>query len=460
MPKTTKTRIGTHQNKSGKSNDRPDESNHIARNWIFTVPNWKDTDLMKLKIFAEESCNYMIIGKETGKTGLKHLQGFLQLKTKKRGQTVKNQSKVLKCWMGLANTVDKSIAYCSKEDPEPWTFGEPVYQEKAGGAKTKATWAQLNEDIKNGMSFEDCLSKYPSMVMQTRNAVMAECLRNAPKRNFKTCVHVYFGASGTKKTTRAVKELGGTPYIKAPSSKEWFDGYDGRSDVVLDEFRGGITLGGLLNMMDKFPSQVQVKGGMVNFAPRRMTITSNLHPDEWYKQETLETHSRAALWRRFNVVKEFKKTANGAIVEDVQPPLGLTMWNDGCICGKTMVEPKKLTLNSLGKQKAVLDLSNSSFLDDNLAQTSTSLQPPMKRKDQKDLQSMKVGGLTKQLDDLYPDEVIQKNKPKKPAEDPFEVVTISDSDDEDSSSVSDPIDSFGSDSEMSDDEEEISESLE
>lgn len=366
-----------------KNNTRPDESNHRARNWMFTLNNYKKDDLRKLKVYAGEKCKYMVIGKEVGKTGVPHLQGYLQLEKATGGQTIKNQSKVLKMWMGLANSPEKADKYC-KKDGDFWTSGKLDLKtpQQKGGSATKQTWRQLHDDIKAGMSFEDVREKYPSMVMQTRNAVMAECLANAPKRDFKTCVHVYFGESGTKKTTRATSEHVNPTYLKPPSSKEWFDGYNGRDDVILDEFRGGIQLGGLLSMMDQFQCRVQVKGGMVNFAPRRLTITSNLHPNDWYNQTTLDKHGLAALWRRFNVVKEFKKNANGSIVEDVSPPNGLTMWNDGCVCEKqknftrngtlilddsefvTVVEPEELPspplpnpkrrkLNPPGKKKIV-----------------------------------------------------------------------------------------------------------
>lgn len=449
MPKVIKQR-----NPAAQQNTRPDESNHKSRNWICTLNNWTEVEHAKLVAYFDDKAKYAVIGKEVGKTGVPHLQIYFQMKTPYSGQTIKNHTSK-RMWMGIANSPTKSRDYCTKDGDfiELGTFDAGRdSQGKAGGAKTKQTWKDLWSDIQSGMTFEDCCSKYPSMVMQTRNAVMAECLRHAPVRDFKSCVHVYFGHSGTGKTERAKQEAGKNAYVQTPSRKNWFDGYDGRKNVVVDEMRKGqFSLGSLLTMMDKYDSAVEVKGGMVNFAPKYFAITSNHSPDEWYSADVLDEESRKALWRRINVCKMVTKSGNTSKFEDYCPP-NMEMWHGGCICNQNVVEPAKLTLNSLGRQKAVLDLSNSSFLDEPLSQTSTSLLLPKKKKAQSSPPSKQVGVLTKELDDLY--------GPADPIpEDPFEVVTISDSDDEDSNE--DPIDSFDSDDPNNmDEDEEISESLE
>ena len=170
--------------------------------------------MAKLEVYASDKCDYMVVGKEVGKTGLKHLQLYMQLKKQTLGQTVKNQSKCLNMWMGIANSATKSRDYCMKEG-DYCEFGEfkdisaaVKAGSKKGGGATQSKWRALYDDIKLGMPYEEILEKYPTMVMQTRNAVIAECLKHAPKRNFKTCVHVYIGDSGAGKTTRARVDAG------------------------------------------------------------------------------------------------------------------------------------------------------------------------------------------------------------------------------------------------------------
>ena len=86
-------RLNEQQPQANLPNTRPDESNHRARNWICTLSGQDEVDQAKLQVYAAEHCKYMIVGKEVGKTGVPHLQIYMQLKKQTAGQTVKNQSK-------------------------------------------------------------------------------------------------------------------------------------------------------------------------------------------------------------------------------------------------------------------------------------------------------------------------------------------------------------------------------
>ena len=53
----------------------------LAVNWCFTLNNWNDQEYQRL---LEEPSYYTVIGKEKGKEETPHLQGYIQLKSKKR----------------------------------------------------------------------------------------------------------------------------------------------------------------------------------------------------------------------------------------------------------------------------------------------------------------------------------------------------------------------------------------
>lgn len=72
-------------------------------------------------------------------------------------------------------------------------------------------------------------------------------------------VYVFWGPTGTGKSRRAWDEAGPDAYPKDPRSKFW-DGYNGHSNVVLDEFRGAIDVSHLLRWFDRYPVLVEVKG--------------------------------------------------------------------------------------------------------------------------------------------------------------------------------------------------------
>lgn len=112
-------------------------------------------------------------------------------------------------------------------------------------------------------------------------------------------VVVYWGPTGVGKSRRAWDEAGMDSYPKDPRSKFW-DGYRNHQHVVIDEFRGGIDVAHLLRWFDRYPVIVEVKGSSVVLAARKIWITSNLDPREWYA--LLDKETLDALLRRLKIV--------------------------------------------------------------------------------------------------------------------------------------------------------------
>ncbi|AGS36215.1 replication-associated protein [Circoviridae 12 LDMD-2013] len=113
-------------------------------------------------------------------------------------------------------------------------------------------------------------------------------------------VYCFYGVSGSGKSRRAWDEAGVEAYSKDPRSKFWC-GYQGQSNVVLDEFRGGIDVAHLLRWFDRYPVRVEIKGSSVPLAAERIWITSNLAPLQWYPE--LDPLTYEALMRRLDVTE-------------------------------------------------------------------------------------------------------------------------------------------------------------
>lgn len=111
-------------------------------------------------------------------------------------------------------------------------------------------------------------------------------------------ISVFWGRTGTGKSRRAWDEAGMEAFPKDPLTKFW-DGYRGHAHVVIDEFRGKISIGHVLRWFDRYPVIVEVKGGSVVFSATTIWITSNLDPRLWYPEEDAETVN--ALMRRLNI---------------------------------------------------------------------------------------------------------------------------------------------------------------
>lgn len=80
--------------------------------------------------------------------------------------------------------------------------------------------------------------------------------------------------------------------------KEWFDGFIGQELALFEEYRGEINIGLFLQLLDRYPLRVPVKGGFTNWNPRYIYITSNVPYDKWYKD--LDVTSLEALRRRIH----------------------------------------------------------------------------------------------------------------------------------------------------------------
>jgi len=115
-------------------------------------------------------------------------------------------------------------------------------------------------------------------------------------------IFVFWGTTGTGKSRRAWEEATLLAYPKDPNSKFW-DGYSGQENVVIDEFRGAISISHMLRWLDRYPVIVEVKGSSCVFNARKIWITSNLDPKDWYENLDIETYN--ALRRRFTSVIHF-----------------------------------------------------------------------------------------------------------------------------------------------------------
>jgi len=113
---------------------------------------------------------------------------------------------------------------------------------------------------------------------------------------------VYCGRTGAGKSKKAWEEAGWGAYPKDPRTKFW-DGYRDHEHVVIDEFRGGIDIGHVLRWFDRYPVLVEIKGSSMPLVARKIWITSNLHPRDWYPGLDIETLN--ALLRRIKVTEFF-----------------------------------------------------------------------------------------------------------------------------------------------------------
>jgi hypothetical protein len=254
-----------------------------SKSWVFTINNPTDNQLPNE---WQEDVAYAVWQQEEGTNGTPHLQGYLQMKKRSRLSAMKKLSKTAH-WEMRRGTHEEALAYCTKEETRkmgPWTYGRATT--KSGqrndllALKTAMDAGQTEKEIATNPETFPVWAKY-FRAMERYNRLTGKKIRTWP-----TTTIVYWGPPGTGKSSRALVEGGEDAYwLPKPHShgSVWWDGYDGQEVVVIDEFYGWIPRDLMCRLSDRYPLFVETKGGSVPFLAKKIIITSNSHPDQWWK---------------------------------------------------------------------------------------------------------------------------------------------------------------------------------
>ena len=305
--------------------------NQRSREYVWTLPNYTPGDIAKIAEFSDEYCTYNCFQPELAPTtGTPHLQGYLCLTTPRTlqgvKQTVFNTPSLQRVHLEIARgSKDECRDYCRKDetrDPDAG-FGfsehgrfEDVPTRRGQGARNDIHAAAAI--IRNGGTLYDVASDHPDQFVRYHRGFVAlqQTLQGRPRvRNSERVfeppqVFWYWGSTGTGKTHAVFEENEVEDIYRKPANNEWWDGYCGQSVILLDDFRASwFPFTYLLNITDRYPMQVAVKGGFAHYSPKKIYITCPKPPEVLY--ESLETRadgSVAQLTRRVTEVKRFGDT--------------------------------------------------------------------------------------------------------------------------------------------------------
>ncbi|XP_019616631.1 PREDICTED: uncharacterized protein LOC109464132 [Branchiostoma belcheri] len=273
----------------------PNRREAPACRWSFTLHNYGDDDVARLRNIDPAAIKFMVVGAEVSPTtGTPHLQGYVNFARKIRTPQVKGH-------LGDRCHVEKAVGndhdndrYCSKDGDVVVRMGHPVRQGQRNDLTAATHFLQENDGDLSALAQE-----MPETFVRHHRGLEAyvSYARLQPVRDFLTRCFVFVGPPGFGKS-RLVREYlpdDTTTYYKPEGA--WFDGYMGQSDVVLNDFHGDIPRPTFLNMVDRYPLRGPIKGGFVNFAARRVWITTNIFPNHWYAND----HDPAAIFRRITL---------------------------------------------------------------------------------------------------------------------------------------------------------------
>lgn len=270
------------------ANDMPQaNTRRQGRIWILTMPahSWGPPLL-------PVACSWIRGQLERGDGGYLHWQVVVYFKSKASLRAVKGSFP--EETHGELTRGPEAEEYVWKEDTRvegtQFELGVKPF-DRSSGVDWERVWELAKTGDLLGIPAQIRVSSYSSLRRIRSDHAVATAME-------RVC-NVYWGDTGTGKSHRAWSEAGMGAYPKNPTTKFW-DGYLEHTNVVIDEFRGGISISHLLRWLDKYPVFVETKGGQVPLSANCIWITSNLEPSAWYPE--LDTETTAALLRRLNVV--------------------------------------------------------------------------------------------------------------------------------------------------------------
>lgn len=292
-----------------------------TRNYVFTVNN------PEYKIEKKNNIKLFIYNTEVGENGTVHYQGYVEmvhpvgLKTMKniipkghleprKGTKYEAIKYCLKNYLeGETGIVEESFKDFKIKELEELDFGlysygvnnELTIQEYLNSIEIceQPKLIQLKKLIDEGKEDREIAEHDFITWSRSFRALERYRLLVKEKRTWQMDVVVIFGPTGTGKS-RYCADTYRNAYWKQKSN--WWDGYNGEETIILDEFYGWLKFDVLLRLLDRYPFMIETKGGQMNFTSKRIVITSNKLPEDWYTNEYFD-----ALKRRITTYKHFKE---------------------------------------------------------------------------------------------------------------------------------------------------------
>lgn len=278
--------------------------------WCFTLNNplVHGIDVNSPEAWFDKGLiSYCCWAYEAGESATPHIQGYLRLKTGcKQRRTWLLSHLANGFWAPAKGDLQQNWNYIHKiDDPaaqqrflqEPREIGARPVQGKRNDIVSALAL------VKDGASDRALFEEVPNVAVRHLSALRQYRLLCQPPRNFKTFVHVMFGPTGTGKSAAAAIIYVGAYDVAFGPTGLWWDGYDGASDIWIDDFKSGISLHMMLRLMDRYAMKVAVRGNNIQFAPARMVITSSKHPRDWFDWQKLDEDPNQLL-RRIDRLEE------------------------------------------------------------------------------------------------------------------------------------------------------------
>lgn len=265
---------------------RSQAGSRVSR-FVFTLNNWTQEEWTYLTEEFAPQVKWIVMGKETApETGTSHLQGACIIGTQWTFSKLKTLTGLKRAHIEvMRGTPADSLAYCTKEDSNAFVLGTLPTPGKRNDLK------DATDRILAGNTLRELAGdgEVATAVVKFYKGLTVLRSLTRPARNGPPFVFWFHGPTGTGKTRCAfgagrVLGSGDADIWISSGGLRWFDGYDGQSVAIFDDFRAKhvSSFAFLLRLLDRYPVDVEFKGGFVKWTPQYICITCPYDPDECF----------------------------------------------------------------------------------------------------------------------------------------------------------------------------------
>lgn len=246
----------------------------------------------------KEAVAYIVAQVERGEqTEHEHLQFYMQFSRSVRLNWLKEKISAEAHWEPARGDAEKARAYCMKQDTRvagPWEYGKWAKQGQTRGL------VQAAEMITQGAPMREVAEQFPTEYIRHHKGMQslwAQVRLQHRKIDMEVGpeIWVFYGPTGTGKSMEVYHRW--PDAYRKPANGKWWDGYQGEETVVFEDFKGSaMALHDLQLVLDKYPLNVEVKGGFIPLSATRYVFTTNTHPYSWYEADKERTIERRIQW--------------------------------------------------------------------------------------------------------------------------------------------------------------------
>lgn len=295
-----------------------------TRNWMFTLnvddahTLWESDFAALCEIGEDNRVRGMIFQEEIGgNTERQHYQGFVRMKNAwSRGDMINlfhTYTSHRRTSFRKSDFPIEAIEYCRKGEtrlsPEgTWEFGDLEFPQGK-----RSDLLQIKEKIsKVGWKHADLYNNHFGTSVRYMNGIEKAAFYLAKAQQVERNVEVtwLWGKTGQGKSRLARAGLTINDYFRLPApqgGKVWWDGMEGEDVLVIEEFNSNtMPIENLLEILDRYPLQLPVKGAFTWANWTKVFITSQFHYSSVYPFASED--QLAALRRRITRETRFNST--------------------------------------------------------------------------------------------------------------------------------------------------------